>query len=434
VSGSIAAAIVFFGLKGLGTTGITPVHALIFGVIIAATDPIAVLALFRELGVTRRLSIIMEGESLFNDGLAVVLFGVVIGFVTGKQVGALAAVGQLVMEVAGGGLLGVLLGAAAARVMAQVDDHLVEITITTILAFGAYLLAEFLHISGVIAVIAAGLMTGNYGTRIAMSPTTKVAVSSFWEYAAFLVNSFVFLMIGLEVKLVNLKAAIWPVAVGVLAMLAGRAIAVLLSSALLKRIWRPIEPRHQGVLFWGGVRGALCMMLALALPKDMALRQLIMAMIFGAVLFTLLVQGLSMKPILCRLGLAGIDKERKSYELLKGSIVANERALDELKRLGQEGLVARANQRRMEKVLTERLEGLHRELDTVYEDDLRMARQERIAARKRLIHAEKDGLKEAFLDGLISEEVFRELVRDVDTRFVTLEALSAKDEGERDEE
>ena len=178
-------------------------HALLFGAIVAATDPISVLALFKELGVTRRLSLIVEGESIFNDGVAVVLFGVLLGMAQGGDFSLLSATRQFVVSVVGGGGIGLLLGLTMAKVMSLVDDHLIEITLTTVLAFSAYLLAEHLHVSGVMAVIGAGLMTGNYSTKLAMSATTRLSVSDFWEYAAFAVNSVLFLMIGIEVKIVD---------------------------------------------------------------------------------------------------------------------------------------------------------------------------------------------------------------------------------------
>ena len=432
---AVTGAITYSGLKIWGdVTGFSWGHALLFGAIVAATDPISVLALFKELGVTKRLSLIVEGESIFNDGVAVVLFGVFLGLAQGGEFSFLSAARYFIVSVVGGGAIGVLLGLAIAKVMSLVDDHLIEITLTTVLAFSSYLLAEHLHVSGVIAVIAAGLMTGNYSTRMAMSPTTRVSVSDFWEYAAFVVNSVLFLMIGIEVKIVHFGALLVAVLIAVGAMLCGRAGAVFLSAPLIGRVDRPLPLRWQGVLFWGGIRGAICMVLALSLPLDLPLRQLMMTMIFGVVIFTLLVQGLSIKPLLNRLGLIR-KTAQEYYETRKGEIYALGRVQVELERLFDRGVLSRSNREFLAHRLQDRLQELHDGLEEGADNYQDAVALELLLAEERLLHAEKDGIKEAYVAGIISEPVMKKLIATVGERLHGIRPVKGRTvEGDRFDE
>jgi CPA1 family monovalent cation:H+ antiporter len=402
-------------------------HAFLFGAIVAATDPISVLALFKELGVTRRLTLLIEGESIFNDGVAVVLFGVLLGMAQGDDFNLLSAGRHFVVSVVGGGGIGVLLGLSMAKVMSLVDDHLIEITLTTILAFSSYLLAEHLHISGVMAVIGAGLMTGNYSTRWAMSPTTRVSVSDFWEYAAFVVNSILFLMIGIEVKIVDFGPLWVAVLLAVAAMICGRAAAVFCTAPLIGKVDKPLPGSWQGVLFWGGIRGAICMVLALSLPIDLPLRQLLMAMIFAVVIFTLLVQGLSIRMVLHKLGLIRGDSQQ-SYETRKGEVFALGRVQLELEQMVGRGLLSQSNYELLAPRLQGRVKELHMDLEQAAADHQHAVAEELHLAEERLLHAEKDGIKEAYLAGIISERVMKKLLSQVSERLSSLET-SAKERG-----
>lgn len=424
LAATVTAIISYFGFRlWQGGPDLSWGHALLFGTIVAATDPISVLALFRELGVTRRLSLIIEGESLFNDGVAVVLFGVIVAMVQGGDFNILSAVRQFVVSVVGGGGIGVLLGLVMAKIMSLVDDHLIEITLTTILAFSAYLLAEHLHVSGVIAVIGAGIMTGNYSTKLAMSPTTRISVSDFWEYSAFLVNSVLFVMIGIEVKIVDF-APLWvAVLLAVAAMLCGRAAAVFVTAPIIGRVDKVLPGSWQGVLFWGGIRGAICMVLALSLPRDLPLRQLMITMIFAVVIFTLLVQGLSMKTLLKKLGLIPITT-LETYEEKKGEIYALGRARLELEEMYNRGALSQRNYEIMAPPLQDRLEDLKADLHEVAAVEQKAVTEELHRAEERLLHAEKHGIREAYLSGIISERAMKKLLSRVDNRLFALKKVT----------
>jgi CPA1 family monovalent cation:H+ antiporter len=287
--------------------GLPVLIALLFGCIISATDPISVLAIFKDLRVDKRLSLIMEGESLLNDGTAVVLFGILFGAIVAEKLTLPKGLEQYVLAVAGGAVLGSALGYLASRITGTVDDPQIEITLTTILAYGSYLLAFHLHLSGVIATASAGLMLGNFGAKRGMSAGTRTAMQSFWEYISFVMNSLVFLLIGLEIHVRELLQNWTSVVLAVGAVFLGRALAVYLLVPLSNRFAEKIPLRWQHVAVWGGLRGALALALALSLTTAFPYREQILNLTFGVVIFSILVQGLTIKPLVRILKLANGD-------------------------------------------------------------------------------------------------------------------------------
>jgi len=290
--------------------GLTWGSAMLFGAIISPTDPVSVLALFKRLGVPERLRVIMEGESLFNDGTAVVLFTIIVNIVSG--VSTVDSAGALIehmltsftIVVLGGIALGTAFGFYASHLTSHFDDHLLEITLTTIAAYGTFIIAERIHVSPVIAVLLAGLILGNYGREKGMSKNTQVAVDSFWEYAAFVVNSLVFLLIGLEIHISFLLSYALAIFLAVSAMMAARLLVTYGTFIALNRFITSIPWRWQHVMFWGGLRGAVSIALALSLPVNLPDRVQLVAMTFGAVTFSLLVQGLTISRVLKALTIA----------------------------------------------------------------------------------------------------------------------------------
>ena len=206
--------------------GLPLLIALLFGSIISATDPISVLAIFKDLRVDKRLSLIMEGESLLNDGTAVVLFGILFGAVVAEKLSVPKSVEQYVLAVVGGAILGSTLGYLASRMTETADDPQVEITLTTILAYGSYLFAYHLHLSGVIPTASAGLMLGNVGSKEGISPRARIAIQSFWEHISFVMNSLVFLLIGLEIHVRELLQNWTSVLLAIGAVLLARILSV----------------------------------------------------------------------------------------------------------------------------------------------------------------------------------------------------------------
>lgn len=283
--------------------------ALTFGVLIAATDPVSVVATFKEAGVKGRLRILVEAESLFNDGTAAVLFSVAIALAAGRAVSA-GSVGMALLQiVAGGFVCGALVAGVMLFLAGRSKDHLVELTCTTIAAYGAFLLAEHWHVSGVLATLTAGLMMGNMGHLGVTSSRGRETVEAFWEFAAFIANSLIFLLIGVREAQEGYES-IWKVALVAIAMvLLGRMTAIYPICLLFSRSKVKITARHQHVLVWGGLRGALGLALAMGLPENIPNREAIITVTFAVVAFSIFVQGLTMTPVLRRMGELPVQKE-----------------------------------------------------------------------------------------------------------------------------
>lgn len=272
--------------------------ALVFSALIAATDPIAVVALFKTIGAPPRLSAIVEGESLVNDGTAVVVYTLVLAYVTGTPVTLAGAVADFVRVVGLGALVGVGVGWIVSKLIQLVEDSHVEITLTTIAAYGSFVLAEYFHLSGIIATVAAGLACGTWGAERGMLPATRVAVVWFWEYVAFVLNSVIFLLIGLEVSVREMLEGWRPIVVAFVAVTLTRALVVGVTALALQPTRERVPRNWAFVLTWGGLRGALVMVLALLLPPDFPARSRVVQVTYGVVILSILLNGMTMAPLL----------------------------------------------------------------------------------------------------------------------------------------
>jgi len=296
----IATAVVAGGMHWL--VGWSWIGAAVFGVLIAATDPVSVIASFRELGCPPRVSMVVESESLLNDGVAAVGFAVLTTIALGASPGVSSIVPAFVWTLGGGVIIGIAASGAILLIVGRTEDPLVEIALTTIAAYGSFLLAERAHTSGIISALCAGLMTGSIGG--ALSTKGRERVRWAWEYFAFLANSFVFILIGMSIANQPLhRLGSTAAAIAILLMLAGRALSIYPLSALFaKSRWR-LPATFQHTLFWGGLRGALALALALTVPATVPERDAIILTAFVAVAFSILVQGLTMPWLITRFDL-----------------------------------------------------------------------------------------------------------------------------------
>lgn len=291
----------------LSAAGLEPSLAFIVGAIVSATDPVSVIATFRTLGAPARLATLVEAESLFNDGTAVVIFLIAVRAATGP-VEPIEAVTGFVTTVAFSAALGLVVGVVATRVMAYAKDQLIELAISVVLAYGTYLLADRLGQSGIIATVVAGIVLGTYGRRVGLPAATFAALDQVWEFVAFLLTAFVFLLIGLSITLGMLVDSAGAIALGVVGILVGRAIVVYAilggASHAVRAIGRgsAVPTAWLHVLFWAGLRGAIAVGLALSLPADLPERSHLQGIVFGITLFTLIVQGATTDLLLRRLG------------------------------------------------------------------------------------------------------------------------------------
>ena len=274
--------------------------ALLFGSIVAATDPVAVLAVFKHLHVPARLEALAEGESLINDGTAITLYVLLLGLAVTGDADALGGVLLFGREVGGGVLIGAALGFVFSRLTRIVDDHQIEMMLSTALAYGSYLIAQSVESSGPLACVAAGLLHGSYGRRVGMTPAVHRLLDDLWEYLGFLANAAVFLLLGFTVDLGSLRTEAWAAVVAIVAVLAARGVVTVLTALAVPDELEVIHSHGERlVLVWSGLRGALTAALALALPPETPSRDLLIAMAFGVVLFSLIVQGLTL-PLVIR--------------------------------------------------------------------------------------------------------------------------------------
>jgi len=276
--------------------------ALAFGTLIAATDPVSVIATFKESKVHGRLRMLIESESLLNDGTAAVAFVAVLGFLAGRHETLLSIGGALFVTIAGGVLIGGTVASLFMVLAGRTPDYLVEITFTTLAAYGSFFLAEYFHCSGVLAALTAGLVVGNFRSSGSISATGRQALGPFWEYLAFVANSLIFLLIGAQEAQQNFQGLWAPALFAIILVTLGRAVAIYPLCAVFARSRLKVDSRQQHVLFWGGLRGALALALALSLPPDMPHQNAIVVITFAVVAFSVFVQGLTITPLMRRLG------------------------------------------------------------------------------------------------------------------------------------
>ncbi|HIK14639.1 MAG TPA: Na+/H+ antiporter [Leptolyngbyaceae cyanobacterium M33_DOE_097] len=312
--------------------GVGIATALLIGASLSATDPVSVTALFRALGVEKRLSTVMEGESLFNDGMAVVAFTFLLAFALGtEQLAFKPILVELFVVVGVGTGVGLISGFGISYLTQRFDLPLVEQSLTLVSAYAVYLVAEDLGGSGVIAVVILALILGNFGSRIGMNPRTRLVVSEFWEFLAFFVNSIVFLLIGDQIRFEFLDENLPKILTTIAAIIITRAIAIYLFGAISNRITNvDLSLKEQTVLWWGGLRGAVSIALALSVPTVFSDRQNVIATVFGVVLFTLLAQGLTIETLLNRLNLIGDQPLRQEFSEQLARRTALKRVLEHL--------------------------------------------------------------------------------------------------------
>jgi len=395
-----------FGLTG-GLTllwlGLPLQTALVFGALMSPTDPVSVISVFKNLGVNRRLAVIMEGESLINDGVAVVLFKI-----SAFSLAAIAALGPwgpamgLVMflkVVFGGLLIGLSLGFIISQAVRFFDDYPLENSLSVVLFYGSFIIAEQAGVSGVIAVVAAGLVLGNYGTVIGMSPTTRLSVTVFWDTLTLVANSLVFILVGLEISLNTIVLHILPILSGILIVLLGRSAAVYLTATGFKLPW---SWKH--VLNWGGLKGSLSIALALSLPPDFPARETLISLTFGVVFFSLVAQGLTIDPLIRIMGLQKTVQGLREYESLSFELQQAITAANELHRLREDGRVSPQVFKKLENENAARIARIEKELSLLYRQHPKLLFEQEYAARKKLLIAEHQAVEKLLGEGVLSAE------------------------------
>jgi CPA1 family monovalent cation:H+ antiporter len=375
---------------------------------------VSVLAVFKENGVTKGLSTIVEGESVFNDGIGVVVYLIILQAISGQDASAGAMAQVFFWEVFAGAGVGLFLGYLTHLILGKIDDNLIEVLLSLILAYGAYLLAQRLHCSGVVAVVCAGLIIGNYGRILSMSAKTRVTLNHFWEVLSFAVNSLLFLIIGMDLESTKLLNSM-PMIVGVfLFMVAARSVTVYGLTSLVGVIKKsaaiPLAWKH--VANWGGLRGSIPIALALGLPAGLYMRDQIVTLIFGVVLLSLLFQGLTIKMLLSKLGLIGTGAQA-DFEKSMANRIAVKAAIRELRIMHSNGEISDSIYDDIIDRLQARDQEVSLNLALLYQEDesVRESMEKKIA--KRLGYAEHTALQQAFLKGLIGDHTLEKMIDDI---------------------
>jgi CPA1 family monovalent cation:H+ antiporter len=408
--------------------------AFAFGALISATDPVAVISLFRDLGVGKRLSILVEGESLFNDGVAIVLFGIAL------SAGAAATTGEgegfelgtalfdFLRISLGGVAVGAILGyLVSSLILKNVDDNLVETATTVALAFGAFVIAEELHVSGILSVVAAGLIVGNIGMRNT-SPSTRITLDNFWEFGAFVVNSMVFLLIGLEADLRQFQLNLPLIAVAVLAVILSRSLVVYGLTWIYNRFnsRKSVSLAYRHIMFWGGLRGAISLALALSITGEIfgdEVANELLLMTFGVVLFTLLFQGTTIAPLLNYLGLTDRPEHLQEQQNRQAMLYATRAGKRELDRLYDDGIISAEIWEAMSEVYATEVRQQNKQLRDLLHDYPELEQTMILQAREDLLRAERSALSDASRRGLISEDVYHKLIRETDFSIAALDRI-----------
>ena len=296
ISAGIVSVATFYIFMWLGID-ISYMYCLLFGVLISPTDPIAVMGILKKIGAPKSIEVKITGESLFNDGVAVVFFIVVLELAVDPGSASFKHISLLFLqEAVGGAVYGFIIGYIAYRMLKAVDDYQVEVLITLALVMGGYSLAQYLHLSGPIAIVVAGLMIGNKGRKLAMSDNTRKRLDDFWELIDEVLNALLFLLIGVELLIIQItQSYIIASLIIIPTVLFARFISVGLPVALLK-FKNSYSPHVIKILTWGGLRGGISVALALSIPQG-PWRDPLLTATYGVVIFSILVQGLTIGKV-----------------------------------------------------------------------------------------------------------------------------------------
>lgn len=422
IASSVTAVLLKFGL------GLDWIPALLGGIILAVTDTVSVIAVFKEVAVPPRLATIVEGESLFNDGAALVLFTLVAQIHTTGTFSPTGAVQQLILVIVGGSLLGLAIGYLSAGLFkAQADDPLSGILLTVAVAFGTFQVGHWLQVSGVVAVVVAGLAVGNLGLSQCTSASSKITLLNFWEYAGFCVNTFVFLLIGIDVHPQILFQSLPAILLAIAAYQVGRILTVYPLLATVSRTPAAIPFRWQHVLFLGNIKGSLSMVLALSLPMTLVGRSELIAIVYGAVFLSVIGQGLTLPWIIQRLHLVPVSESHQYVEDLQAQLIAAKAAQMELASLLESGILPKAVHEEMRasyQVQVAKAEKQLRELYNRRSEDLLehdRANSKLDAVRRRLLLVEKGALTDAVRKQILSESTIHARLQAIDEQLLNLE-------------
>ncbi|ANG62894.1 hypothetical protein A8C75_10625 [Marinobacterium aestuarii] len=411
VPGLLVSTFIIGGVMALATP-ISFSAALLLGAILSATDPVAVISLFKRLGAPRRLTVLVEGESLFNDATSIVLARVLVGVLVAGAVSVesvLQGVLDFVVVFVGGLLVGWLMALLTGYLLGVLQGHhFIEITLTTILAYVSFLVAEeVFHVSGVMATVAAALSFSGWGW-IKVSPEVRAYLEHFWEYMAFIATALIFLMVGMQAEVSALLEAMPLLVWVILGMLLSRFVVIFGLIPLMERLpgAQPVGLGYKAVMYWGGLRGAIALAIVLSLP-EFEHSATFTTLVMGAVLFTLVVQGLSINSLVHRLGLDRPSLADR-FARMEGNLLAKRRAQDRIPELMAGGLFSGSIAQRLQLNSDQELISIREELNQLRQTELN-ANEERRLLYLRGFAEEQSLFIDMFNKGHLCEAAFWQL-------------------------
>ncbi|MEG4090817.1 sodium:proton antiporter [Microcoleus sp. Pol12B4] len=417
-SSAIIAVLVKFGL------GLDWIPASLIGVILANTDTVSMIAVFKEIRVPSRLSTIVEGETLFNDAAALISFNLVLVIYATGYLTPIQGVKELLVVALGGAVVGGVLGYLSVPIFVRLNDRLSSLLLTVALALGTFQIGQFLGVSGAVAVVITGLVFGNLGLPRSSSASDRITLLSFWEYAGFGVNTFIFLLIGIEINPLTLWRILPSILFVILAYQLGRILSVYLLLAGLRWFDRPIPLRWQHILVLGNIKGSLSMALAVAIPLALPGRDNIIALVFGAVLFSLVGQGLSLPWMVKRLKISRVSDVMQEAGQLQIQLIASKAAQDELDSLLKSGVLPKAVYEELWASYQARVAHSERVLRDLYNKhragQVQGDRSGLDTIRRRLLLAEKGAVSDALRKRIVPEDLVEPYIKDLDEKLLTL--------------
>jgi CPA1 family monovalent cation:H+ antiporter len=418
-SAAIIAVLVKFGL------GLDWIPALLVGVILANTDTVSMIAVFKEIRVPSRLSTIVEGETLFNDAAALVTFNLLLVIYATGTISTTQVIKEVLIVALGGGLVGAVLGYLCLPIYVRLREPLSSLLLTVALALGAFQLGQFLGVSGAVAVVIAGLVFGNLGLPRSASASDRITLISFWEYAGFIVNTFIFLLIGIEINPLTLWQTLPSIVLVILAYQLGRILSVYSLLWVLRWIDRPIPLRWQHILILGNIKGSLSMALAVAIPLTLTGRELIIELVFGSVLFSLVIQGLALPWLIKKLNIGQVSAVTRDIGQLQLQLIASKAAQDELANLLKSGVLPKAVYEELWASYQAKVAVSERLLRDAYNQSrsgqMEPNNSQLDAIRRRLFLAEKAALSDALRKRIVPEDLVQSYVKGLDEKLLSLD-------------
>ncbi len=394
----------------------------LFGAAVAATDPVAVISVFEKLGVPKRLRFLADSESLLNDGTAIVLFSIVLEIINHQFTSVNYAIMDFFFVVGMGLFIGYIIGLFTDEIIKKVDDPMVVITLTTVAAYLSFIIADKINVSGVMSTVAAGLVIGKRSLSNPVYPTIKLTTETFWEYVVFLANSLIFLLIGFSIN-INILYKLWPlILIAYFAMMIARYFVVFSTWGIFAKTSYKFPFSWSFVMGWGGIRGALTMVLAMSLPDSFKYKETILTLVFGVVLLSIFIQGISM-PFIIKLFKLNITSDAVfEYEEIKTKISLVQYLINEINDLKSKMLITN-------KLYDELLQEFRTKLDNLtgkiqnFELNIDIKNEETLKTKRELLMKEKQYLLNIYNNGRISSKVYKKLSDEINASLFEIENL-----------